>query len=105
MAEMREDLAHDYWICDLCVQAAGPLHCEKAGTSMAKTWRSGSAWVERDERERAEAVGAAVELEVSGSQVCEVRAGARLGTTRSRQAEAGGSTVLVDTKAPSRTSA
>ncbi len=62
----------------------GPPQCGQVSTSSAKTRRSNSAQVER---ERAEALGAAGELGASGPQGCELGAGARLGTTRSRQAE------------------
>jgi len=61
-------------------------------TSRAKTRRRSSAQVERDERERAEVLGAVGELGASGPQEGEVDVGARVGTTRSRQAEAGAST-------------
>jgi hypothetical protein len=52
--------------------------------STAKTRRNSSVQVERDERERAEVLGAVGEWGASGPQEGEVDAGARLGTTRSR---------------------
>ena len=73
----------------------GPPQCGQVRTSTANTRRRSSAQVERaerDEREREELLGAVGEWGASGPQEGEVDAGARLGTTRSRQAEAGAST-------------
>lgn len=78
---MREDLAPDYGACWLSDQSAGAPNCGRARTSTAKTRRSGSVQVEcveRDECERAEVLGAVVELAASGPQGCEVSAGVRL---------------------------
>ena len=74
------------------IRRRGAPHCGQVSTSTAKTRRRSSAQLERDERERAEELGAVGELGASGPQEGEVDAGARLGTTRSRQAEAGAST-------------
>jgi len=59
---------------------------------MANTRRRSSAQVERDERERAEELGAVGELGAEAACEWTAGTGARLGTTRSRQAEAGAST-------------
>jgi hypothetical protein len=71
----------------------GPPQCGQVRTSTANTRRRSSAHVERDERERAEELSAVGELGASGPQEGEVDAGARLGTMRSRQAEARASTL------------
>jgi hypothetical protein len=60
---MREDLAHDDEVCELCDEASGSSavrtrqHVEREDTSQEL-----SAHVERDERERAEVLCAVGEL-------------------------------------------